>query len=48
MIGYAGIFFDWDDEKEIANKKKHGISFEEAISARKATRQERQKYEHGG
>jgi len=33
MVEYAGIFFDWDDAKEIANRKKHGISFEEAMTA---------------
>jgi len=99
MVDYNGILFDWDDAKEESNKKKHGVSFEEAmtafvdeyaqiyddeehsdneerfiligysektrllmvchcyrdsdaitriISARKATRQERQKYENGG
>jgi len=99
MVEYSGILFDWDDTKEILNKKKHGISFEEAmtafadehaqiyddeehsdyeerfiligysekerllmvchcyreseavtriISARRATRHERNKYEHGG
>lgn len=26
------IRFDWDKEKNIANQKKHGISFEEAQS----------------
>ena len=26
------ISFDWDKEKNIANQKKHGISFEEAQS----------------
>jgi len=99
MIEYSGIFFDWDDTKEVMNKRKHGISFNEAmtvfadehaqiysdeehsddeerfvligcseneqllmvchcyresetvtrlISARKATRDERKKYENGG
>ena len=28
----AHIRFDWDKEKNIANQKKHGISFEEAQS----------------
>jgi len=99
MVEYRGILFDWDVAKEEINKKKHGVSFDEAmtafideysqiyddeehsddedrfilighsekerllmvchcyrdsdiitriISARKATRQERQKYESGG
>jgi len=26
-------FFNWDDDKEVANKKKHGVSFKEATSA---------------
>ena len=25
--------FDWDKDKAISNKKKHGISFEEAVTA---------------
>ncbi|MCL2500257.1 MAG: BrnT family toxin [Defluviitaleaceae bacterium] len=33
MIKYEGIFFDWDDTKEAINKKKHGISFDEAMTA---------------
>jgi len=99
MIEYSGILFDWDETKEAVNKIKHGVSFDEAmtafadehaqiyddeehsndeerfvligfsektrllmichcyrdndtitriISARKATRHERQKYENGG
>jgi len=24
------LHFDWDDKKSVSNKKKHGISFEEA------------------
>ena len=27
------MLFDWDDAKEISNKRKHGISFEEAMTA---------------
>ena len=42
------IKFDWDESKAILNKKKHGISFEEAvtriISARKATKHEAEIY----
>ena len=26
------ISFDWDENKNIINRKKHGISFEEAVS----------------
>jgi len=99
MIEHCGILFDWDEAKEAANIAKHGVSFDEAmtafsdefaqiyddeehsndeerfiligysektrllmichcyrdnevvtriISARKATRHERQKYEYGG
>jgi len=33
MIEYSGILFNWDEGKEIINKKKHGISFEEAMTA---------------
>jgi len=33
MKEYEGILFDWDETKEIANKKKHGISFNEAMTA---------------
>ena len=25
-------FFSWDEDKEIANEKKHGVSFREAVS----------------
>jgi len=99
MIEYGSILFDWDDAKQTTNIQKHGISFDEAmtafvdeyaqvyddeehsydedrfiligysekprllmvchcfrdndtvtriISARKATRHEREKYENGG
>lgn len=33
MVEYDGIFFDWDDAKEDVNKRKHGITFEEAMTA---------------
>ena len=33
MIEFMGIRFDWDDAKEEANKKKHSVSFEEAMTA---------------
>jgi len=33
MLEYSGMFFDWDDAKESANKKKHDIAFEEAMTA---------------
>ena len=26
----AGISFEWDEKKNLSNKKKHGVSFEEA------------------
>lgn len=29
----AGIIFEWDDKKDNTNKRKHGISFEEARTA---------------
>jgi uncharacterized DUF497 family protein len=49
------IFFEWDENKNTVNKKKHHISFEEArtvfvdeairiISARKATAMEQKTY----
>lgn len=25
-------FFSWDEDKEITNEKKHGVSFREAVS----------------
>jgi uncharacterized DUF497 family protein len=28
-----GLVFEWDDTKSLINKKKHGISFEEATTA---------------
>ena len=28
----SAVIFEWDDEKEIINKKKHSISFEDAIA----------------
>jgi len=33
MIEHDGMFFDWDDTKEAINKKKHGVTFDEAITA---------------
>jgi len=30
---YEGILFDWDEAKENANEKKHGVSFDEAMTA---------------
>ena len=44
------ISFEWDESKNLANQKKHGISFEEAKTvfydeaARKATKNETLKY----
>ena len=32
MIRVGAVTFDWDEEKNALNKKKHGISFEEAIT----------------
>jgi uncharacterized DUF497 family protein len=29
----SAILFDWDEKKNISNKKKHGVSFEEAQTA---------------
>lgn len=29
-MGYRNLIFEWDEEKNILNKKKHGISFETA------------------
>ena len=26
----AGLRFDWDEAKNVANRRKHGVSFEEA------------------
>ena len=28
-----GLIFEWDDKKALSNKRKHGISFEEATTA---------------
>ena len=33
MNEYMGMLFDWDTYKEEANKKKHGIDFDEAMTA---------------
>ncbi len=32
QYGMSNVSFDWDDRKSLRNKKKHGISFEEATS----------------
>jgi len=32
VIGLLGLIFEWDENKNKANQKKHGISFNEAIS----------------
>jgi uncharacterized DUF497 family protein len=37
--------FEWDDAKAKQNRRKHGVSFEEASTA---TRRERKDYEEGG
>jgi uncharacterized protein len=29
----SGLHFEWDEQKAVANLKKHGVSFEEAKSA---------------
>ncbi len=41
------IEFDRDPEKATSNLAKHGVSFVQAISARKPTRNERRQYEDG-
>lgn len=33
MVNYMGALFDWDGNKDAANRKKHGVSFEEAMTA---------------
>ena len=33
MPQYLDMFFDWDERKKASNKKKHDISFEEAMTA---------------
>jgi len=45
--GRVGLVFEWDPAKAAANERKHGVSFDEAltISARLATKIERQQYE---
>ena len=30
IVNIVELSFEWDDKKSLANKKKHGISFEEA------------------
>ena len=30
IVSMSGLLFEWDDRKEKANIKKHGVSFEEA------------------
>jgi len=32
VVEFLGMFFDWDEDKEIINEKKHGITFDEAIT----------------
>ena len=32
-VEYAHTVFEWDDDKNISNKKKHGLFFETAIAA---------------
>ena len=32
MITVGAVQFEWDDAKSAANKRKHGISFEEALT----------------
>ncbi len=48
------LHFTWDENKNVINQRKHGISFEEArgvfgdeISARKATKNEKRIYQGG-
>ena len=33
MNEYMGMFFEWDTDKEKTNKRKHGIDFDEAMTA---------------
>ena len=33
MNEYMGLLFDWDTAKDAANRKKHGIGFDEAMTA---------------
>jgi len=37
------IKIEWDGKKNVSNKRKHGVSFEDA-SARKANQSERNQY----
>ena len=32
MISIGAVKFDWDEDKNAANQRKHGISFEEALT----------------
>lgn len=32
MVGLAGIRFEWEERKNAQNRRKHGVSFEEAQS----------------
>jgi len=41
------VRFEWDRAKAVQNIAKHGVSFEEATTAREATRRERTIYEEG-
>jgi uncharacterized DUF497 family protein len=57
----VGYVFEWDPAKAESNRRKHGVTFDEAttafaerpprtrlVSARRATRHERRKYEEDG
>ena len=33
MVRYLGMDFDWDKDKAKTNKSKHGITFNEAVTA---------------
>ena len=32
MLQYLDMSFDWDENKEAINRKKHGIAFDEAMT----------------
>ena len=36
--------FEWTESKNAANRRKHGVSFEEAVTARRAQPSERDQY----
>ena len=44
---YMGLLFEWDEEKERRNIKKHGIDFETASHVRLAAKLEKESY-YGG